>query len=313
MANEGFSKIRNGLNEHVKQGKLCPFDLGIYLFLHMNCDYSTGIYRGNSASVALGFDDAKLKKSVQKSLERLRSAKYINYKSGSGFRGSYDILIDKFEPSFGGRSGYRLNAWKYGDKVIPHYDVEGGRGAEEGRLSGGRGVLNGVNPSESNRITSSQTIQTIQTTQTTTESVVVESLREDDDLEFGDDVSPNPEYQPLPNDAHIVWDLMENVLDQKISDIPPQIYQSMLKDARRLMEIHDFEDVVVAIWVIRSVPAWKTRFLQARHPMRYLMACYDSIVKDDPDNVTIFPGKQLGSSNMKNYERGQYVPRSKVI
>jgi hypothetical protein len=122
MGNEGFSKIRNGLREHIKDGRMHPTDLGVYLYLHMACDYATGIYKGTALGIAYGFGDESLKDLVKHSLYRLRNLKYINYRFGNGLRRSYSILIDKYEPTYGARSGTRLNAWIQGDKVIPEYE-----------------------------------------------------------------------------------------------------------------------------------------------------------------------------------------------
>lgn len=122
MATEGFSKIRNGLKEHIEAGELCPTDLGVYLFLHLYCDYSTGIYKGTALGIAYRMGDAALKDLIKHSLSRLRNLKFINYRFGNGQRGGYSILINKFEPTFGALSGMRLNAWKHEDKVVPEYE-----------------------------------------------------------------------------------------------------------------------------------------------------------------------------------------------
>lgn len=119
----GFTKIRNGLREHIKKGKFKgPFDLGVYVFLQMECDWSTGIYHGTALGIAYGFDDSTLRAHIQKALARLRTSGYINYPSGTGKRCAYDILIDKFEPTTGRWVGKRLNAWKHGNEVRPEYE-----------------------------------------------------------------------------------------------------------------------------------------------------------------------------------------------
>ena len=123
-----FTAIRNGLREHVKQGKLPPFELGIYIFLHMSCDYSSGIYQGCAMTIACNFGDPKLKAHVQKSLSRLRAKEYINFRKGDGKRHGYPILIDKYEVTVGEQSGKRLNAWKHGELVIPEYEPQNGHG-----------------------------------------------------------------------------------------------------------------------------------------------------------------------------------------
>ena len=123
---EGFAKIRNGINKHIKEGKLHPFDLGIYLWLHLNCNWKTGVCRQTALGIALnGFNDAGLKETIQKSLRRLRKHGYINYPKGVGKRGGYLIVIHKFEPS--ALRGYRINAWFYTDKVEPRLEeINGG-------------------------------------------------------------------------------------------------------------------------------------------------------------------------------------------
>ena len=108
MGNEGFSKIRNGLKEHIEAGKLCPTDLGVYLFLHLYCDYSTGIYKGTALGIAYRMGDAAHKSTINKSLARLKKIKFINYREGNGKRGGYRILLDKFEPTFGELRGLTL-------------------------------------------------------------------------------------------------------------------------------------------------------------------------------------------------------------
>jgi hypothetical protein len=141
MSENGFAKIRNGIRHHIKQGKLHPTDLGVYLYLHLECDWTAGIYHGTALGIAHGFDDAKLKNMIQKSLHRLREAGYINYREGKGQRRGYDILIDKFEPSFGARCGLRLNAWKHGEKIVPDYESSAVEAVVEPQLSGSKAVV----------------------------------------------------------------------------------------------------------------------------------------------------------------------------
>jgi hypothetical protein len=135
---DNFTAIRNGLREHIKQGKMPPFELGVYTFLHMNCDYGTGVYQGCAMTIACNFGDPKLKEHVQKSLRRLREKGYINFRKGDGKRHSYPILIDKYDVAVGEQSGKRLNAWKYGDLVRPDYDYQNGRGTVVARKDHGR-------------------------------------------------------------------------------------------------------------------------------------------------------------------------------
>ena len=123
---DNFTAIRNGIREHVSAGKLSPFDLGIYTFLHLWADWKTGIYQGCALSIAYSFGDPSQKGHIQQSLRRLRDRRYINYPRGDGSRGGYSILIHKYEPTVGELLGTRLNAWKNGVLVQPDYELQNG-------------------------------------------------------------------------------------------------------------------------------------------------------------------------------------------
>jgi hypothetical protein len=137
MATEGFAQIRNGLKEHIEAGKLCPTDLGVYTFLHLYCDYATGIYKGTALGIAFRMGDASFKGTVNKSLARLKKIRFINYREGNGKRGGYRILLDKFEPTFGELRGRRLNAWKSDANGNPIYDA----GTVEEQSRNGEGTV----------------------------------------------------------------------------------------------------------------------------------------------------------------------------
>src|SRR5690348_13726536 len=106
---DSFTPIRNGLLEHIQDGKLCPFDLGIYVYMHLRADWSTGIFRGCALGIAHGFNDPSLKHHINKALSRLRQRKYINYPKGVGKRGGYEVLINKYQVTVGELLGHRLN------------------------------------------------------------------------------------------------------------------------------------------------------------------------------------------------------------
>ena len=126
LKGQGFAKIRNGIKRHIEGKDGCKrrmglAERGVYLFLHLYCDYDTGVYRGNVASIAnTGGDPIP---TVRDALYRLRDdRKFINFKAEEGKGAIYDILIDKYEPTFGVYKGHRLNAWKHGDECKPEYE-----------------------------------------------------------------------------------------------------------------------------------------------------------------------------------------------
>jgi hypothetical protein len=119
---DNFTPLRNGILEHLRDGKLCPFDFGIYALLHLGADWSTGIYHGCAGTIAYQFGAPTLKPHINKTLMRLRERKYINYRKGNGTRGGYPILIHKYEVRISELSGQRLNAWKNGELALPEYE-----------------------------------------------------------------------------------------------------------------------------------------------------------------------------------------------
>jgi len=138
---DNFTAIRNGILEHLASGNLSPFDLGVYLYLHLRADWATGIYRGCALTVAHGFDDPALRGHINKSLIRLRSRKYINYRKGDGRRGGYPILINKYHVTVGELSFHRLDAWKHGQLCKPEYEPWNGRGTVEELSRHGDGTV----------------------------------------------------------------------------------------------------------------------------------------------------------------------------
>jgi hypothetical protein len=137
---DNFTPIRNGIREHISAGNLCPFDLGIYVFLHLGADWATGIFHGCALSLAYAFNDPSLKHHINKSLIRLRGRQYINYPKGCGRRGAYEMLIHKYEVTVGELRGKRLNAWRHGELCRPAYDDRnsGGTAGERSENGGGR-------------------------------------------------------------------------------------------------------------------------------------------------------------------------------
>src|SRR2546423_5257975 len=136
-----FTRIRNGLYGHIKAGRMSPFDLGIYVFLHLRVSWTTGTYQGCALTIACDFGDPKLKEHIQKSLRRLRDRGYINYPKGNGSRGGYPILINKYEPTAGELLGTRLNAWKNGDLCQPEYEPKNGDRTVAERKRRGSGTV----------------------------------------------------------------------------------------------------------------------------------------------------------------------------
>ena len=143
---EGFTKITETIRKAVGKGIKDPFDLGVYVHIKMEASWSTGIYHGTALNIAYKFGNLKLYPKVKRSLFRLRKARLVNYWVAVGSRGSYDVLVDGFEVTLGGRKGLYLNAWQNGSKAQPEYatrldaglQTAGERPEDDSRTAGSR-------------------------------------------------------------------------------------------------------------------------------------------------------------------------------
>ena len=136
-----FIPIFIGLDEHLRLGKMSLADLGVYLLLHRWCEWRWGIYYGCAATIASLMGGRAEKAEVQRSLQSLRRFEFINYRLGTGLRGSYNILIHKYLPRVGELRGYRLNAFALHSLEQPVYERSNGEGTVDGlSLDGGQTV-----------------------------------------------------------------------------------------------------------------------------------------------------------------------------
>lgn len=119
----GFTPIRNGIQEHLEHGRLGSFDLGIYVRIHLDADYRSGIWWGSAQKlIALAPFDGSLRH-VQKSLRRLEAIGFIRRFLIRGKHGNYPVLINKYEIRDGALKGKRLNAWRATDWKHAAYET----------------------------------------------------------------------------------------------------------------------------------------------------------------------------------------------
>ena len=48
---ERFVPIRCGIAEHLLRGDISAFEFGVYVIVHLQADYSTGIWRGSAPRI----------------------------------------------------------------------------------------------------------------------------------------------------------------------------------------------------------------------------------------------------------------------
>lgn len=93
--NEGHIRLRRGLLEHIDTGKMNGDMLGVYIYLHLGCDYTTGIVWTTSAPY-ISFKLKKPVKLVQRILQNLAKKKYIKRFGHRGHVSFYQVLINRY-------------------------------------------------------------------------------------------------------------------------------------------------------------------------------------------------------------------------
>lgn len=117
----GYLHIRRGVFEHTTRAKMGITDFAVYSSIHNHADFQTGVCLSNAR--ALNHEWPELEEAtVEQAMRRLRKRGYIAYRYGRGQKGSYDILINKFEPYTGLLQGWRLRADLSYDLSDPIYE-----------------------------------------------------------------------------------------------------------------------------------------------------------------------------------------------
>lgn len=119
--NRGFIQIRRGLEEHLVNGNIGAFEAGVYLVIHMQADYRTGVWTGSAPRLLATLPRGATLRKVQHALRRLTAIRFIRSFRTHGVRGNYRVLIDKFEPQSPALKGKRLSAWESESWKKPHY------------------------------------------------------------------------------------------------------------------------------------------------------------------------------------------------
>jgi hypothetical protein len=118
---DNYTMMRNGIREHMQRGRFSATDMAVYQTLLLWADWATGIYFGCAETICSAWGGQLKPKTVRDSLCRLRANLYINYREGDGQRGSYNILINKYQPTMGHMVGWELNAVTSTDFDNPVY------------------------------------------------------------------------------------------------------------------------------------------------------------------------------------------------
>src|SRR6267142_3286351 len=108
MKENGFAPIRRGLWEHVRDGRMSPFECLAFVYICSQADTRTGIWKGSAGALVgeLGFKP----RTARDLLERLQHGDYIRRFATAGSRFCYPILVHKFPITQGEHNGELLDA-----------------------------------------------------------------------------------------------------------------------------------------------------------------------------------------------------------
>lgn len=121
--NSGFCILRAGVLDHLIAGRLGIFELGLYVIIHLQTDFKTGIWWGSAAKLHASAPAGISLRQVQRGLQRLVKIGFLRPFHTYGARGNYPVLIDKYDIKTGALRGKRLNASKSETWKSPCYEA----------------------------------------------------------------------------------------------------------------------------------------------------------------------------------------------
>jgi hypothetical protein len=107
-----FIPIFTGLFDYLNRGDISYQQLGLYLTIHSQADFSTGLWWGSAPRLLnCGPRGSKLRE-IQRDLDRLVQIGLLKHFHRQGSRGNFSVIINKFICRTGALTGMRLNAAK---------------------------------------------------------------------------------------------------------------------------------------------------------------------------------------------------------
>ena len=127
------------------KGEFTPTSHSVYCLLLRHCDWRTRIYFGCAETLKNLYGGTATIKQIADALAHLRKNHMINYRRGTGRRGSYSILIHKHLNRVGSLKGFRLNAFADNSLHQPLYEWPNGGRTQHGVSTDGGWTLHGLN------------------------------------------------------------------------------------------------------------------------------------------------------------------------
>jgi hypothetical protein len=108
--------------EHLLRGDISTLEFGVYVIIHLQADFSTGIWRGSAPRILNSAPRGADLRKIQRAIEHLTRLGLLKPFTTQGKRGNYPVLINKFTVRSGALTGMRLNAYKSDSWQRPVYE-----------------------------------------------------------------------------------------------------------------------------------------------------------------------------------------------
>jgi hypothetical protein len=118
----GFAIIRGGILDHLLASTISFFDLGIYVTIHLQANFQTGVWRGSAPRLLAAAPRGTDLRQVQRALQNLAKVGFLRSFHVRGQRGNFAVLINRYDVKLGALKGRRLIAAKSDDWRHPFYE-----------------------------------------------------------------------------------------------------------------------------------------------------------------------------------------------
>ena len=119
---ERYIPIRPGILEYLLRGDISAFEFGVYVIIHLQADYGTGLWQGSAPRILNSAPRGAKLREVQRALEHLSELGLLKHFHQHGKRGNFPFLINKFTVRSGALTGMRLNAGRSESWQSPMYE-----------------------------------------------------------------------------------------------------------------------------------------------------------------------------------------------
>lgn len=105
-----FIPIYPGILDYLLRGDISRSEFGLYVVMHAQADFSTGIWTGSAPRIAGSAPRGAELRAIQREMQRLADIGLVKHFHKHGARGNFPWLINKYICRFGALRGKQLNA-----------------------------------------------------------------------------------------------------------------------------------------------------------------------------------------------------------